>query len=38
VGVNEGEKMMDSNLKYSLLTTVIVLSLIVAGAMTAAFN
>jgi hypothetical protein len=38
VGKLNGEKLMSTDLKYSLFTTVIVLSLIVFGALTAALH
>jgi hypothetical protein len=37
-GNANGEKLMSTDLKYSLFTTVIVLSLIVFGALTAALH
>jgi len=36
-GLN-GEKMMNTDLKFSLVTTIIVLGLIVAGGLTAALH
>jgi len=38
VGKLNGEKLMSTDLKYSLFTTVIVLGLIVFGALTAALH
>jgi len=37
-GNKNGEKLMSADLKFSLMTTVVVLGLIVAGALTAALN
>lgn len=37
-GNENGEKLMSTDLKYSLVTTVIVLSLIVFGGLTAALH
>jgi hypothetical protein len=37
-GDNQGEKLMDTNLKFSLTTTIIVLGLIVAAGLTAVLH